>query len=1204
MLRLSLAPVVAVSAWILIAGIALAQEDPFAVGVRITTWLKPDEEQKLFKLPEGFEIQLVAAEPDIQKPLNMAFDEKGRIWLTCTVEYPYAAPLDKPGRDSIRVLEDIDGDGRFEKVSIFADGLNIPMGIYPWKGGCVAYSIPDITHFEDTDGDGKCDKRTKLYGPFDHTRDTHGMVNAMRRGFDGWVYACHGFNNDSHVKGADGHEVHLNSGNTFRFQLDGSRIEQFTHGQVNPFGMCFDELFNIFTADCHSKPLTQLIRGGYYPSFGKPHDGLGFVPPMMDHLHGSTAICGLAIYTGENFPKEYRGQFFSGNVMTSRINRNKPQYHGSTIKAVEQPDFLIGGDPWFRPVDIQIGPDGAMYVLDFYNRIIGHYEVPLPHPGRDRTSGRLWRIVYKGNDPETRPAGKPGEIDLTKMSVRELIKQLEHPNLEQRLRVQHWLVDVIGKRCMADEETVPFVLKGSVTSFVPLAWIAERFRTIAEQDLLFLGRTPVRAHQVHLMKILAERPKLDGDFRNLARLNLVRETSSNVRLNADKVFGPDPMVRFYQRAAAEALGLHPDPEDFPLLLGRLAHIQDKDPLLAIVIRMAIRNHIISVDEEHPIDVAKISKDDRSELASICVAAQSPRAGRFLVEHLIATDEPSEKTLLYLQHAARFAPKDKVSSLVDFTRQKFESDAELQARILQAIHAGLTQRGQESGTVLSSWGGDLANRLLALDDGHPIPWTSVPVDGLPPSENPWVLQQRVSQDGDKESMFFCSIVKGEQRTGIYRSAAFELPAQLSFWCAGHDGFPNVKLQGKNLVRLRDAKTHEVLANSPPPRNDTAQRIDWDLSKFITPSPQPSPKGRGSQEPRLGYIELVDGDTAGAYAWLAVGRFSVEGLNPSKRTEHLIAAADIVGKLKLQSLRPKLLELFGSNIDSTARVAIGQALVSLSPDTRAAALVAAMADPSFPADLTPKAVYAINVDHDDEYQGNLKEVMKRAPTRLQTSLAETLAGDAAGAETLIGLVKAGVASPRLLTSANVKAKLDALNSDQLAEQVAAITANLPAQSEIIDKLVIERRAAYPKATPNLEKGTALFEKHCATCHQIAGKGSVIGPQLDGIGLRGLERLVEDVLDPNRNVDVAFRTTTIRTVNGEVISGLVRREEGATLILADNKGKEISVSKDDIEEQAKGSLSLMPANVHEIVSEAEFHDLLAYLLSQKEAKEPAAK
>src|SRR5689334_3823149 len=214
--------------------------------------------------------------------------------------------------------------------------------------------------------------------------------------------------------------------------------------------MCFDELFNIFTADCHSKPIYQLLRGGYYPSFGKPDDGLGFVPPMMDHLHGSTAICGLTTYTGDNFPKEYRGNFFSGNVMTSRINRNKPEYHGSTIKAIEQPDFLSTSDPWFRPVDIHIGPDGAMYILDFYNRIIGHYEVPLPHPGRDRTSGRIWRIVYKGNAEGTKPAGKPGAIDLTKMSVKELIGQLDQPNLEQRLRVQHWLGDVVGSKCAAD----------------------------------------------------------------------------------------------------------------------------------------------------------------------------------------------------------------------------------------------------------------------------------------------------------------------------------------------------------------------------------------------------------------------------------------------------------------------------------------------------------------------------------------------------------------------------------------------------------------------------------------------------------------------------------------------------------------------------------------------------------------------------------
>src|SRR5437899_9330753 len=161
---------------------------------------------------------------------------------------------------------------------------------------------------------------------------------------------------------------------------------------------------------------------------------------MMDHLHGSTAICGLVKYSGENFPAEYRGDFYSGNVMTSRINRNKPEYHGSTIKAIEQPDFLTTGDPWFRPVDIQIGPDGAMYIADFYNRIIGHYEVPLPHPGRDRTSGRIWRIVYKGEDGKA-PRPKAPRADWTKASVQELIEDLRRPNLTVRMTATHQLVE-------------------------------------------------------------------------------------------------------------------------------------------------------------------------------------------------------------------------------------------------------------------------------------------------------------------------------------------------------------------------------------------------------------------------------------------------------------------------------------------------------------------------------------------------------------------------------------------------------------------------------------------------------------------------------------------------------------------------------------------------------------------------------------------
>jgi hypothetical protein len=124
---------------------------------------------------------------------------------------------------------------------------------------------------------------------------------------------------------------------------------------------------------------------------------MGFVPDMMSHSHGSTAICGIAYYADEKFPEPFRGRIYSGNVMTSRINCNRLERDGATVRAIEMPDFLTSDDPWFRPVDLQLGPDGALYVADFYNKIIGHYEVPLTHPERDRDSGRIWRIVWRGD---------------------------------------------------------------------------------------------------------------------------------------------------------------------------------------------------------------------------------------------------------------------------------------------------------------------------------------------------------------------------------------------------------------------------------------------------------------------------------------------------------------------------------------------------------------------------------------------------------------------------------------------------------------------------------------------------------------------------------------------------------------------------------------------------------------------------------------
>src|SRR5262245_16485830 len=172
--------------------------------IAATPFRPPADELKSLHLPPGFEAQLVASEPDIQKPINMAFDAKGRLWVTSTIEYPFPAPEGK-GRDSVKVLSDFGPDGRARKIETFANGLNIPIGVLPYKDGAIVYSIPNLWMLHDTNGAGKCDKRDVLCSGFGH-KDTHGMINGLVLGFDGWLYVCHGFANDSVAKGRDGSE--------------------------------------------------------------------------------------------------------------------------------------------------------------------------------------------------------------------------------------------------------------------------------------------------------------------------------------------------------------------------------------------------------------------------------------------------------------------------------------------------------------------------------------------------------------------------------------------------------------------------------------------------------------------------------------------------------------------------------------------------------------------------------------------------------------------------------------------------------------------------------------------------------------------------------------------------------------------------------------------------------------------------------------
>jgi len=971
----------------------------------------PEDERKALHLPPGFEIQLVAADPDIHKPLNLAFDDRGRLWVTDTVEYPYPAKAGAKPRDTVKILSEFRADGRAAKIQTFADGLNIPIGILPLPSARAAlvHSIPNISLITDDDGDGRADRREPLYGVFGH-RDTHGMTNAFTWGFDGWIYACHGYTNDSAVQGSDHRPIRMNSGNTYRMRADGSHAEYFTHGQVNPFGLAFDPLGNLYSCDCHSRPVYMLLRGAWYPSFAKPDDGIGFGPEMVSHDHGSTGIAGISYYAADQFPESYRGTVFIGNVVTNRINHDRIEWHGSSPKGIEQPDFVWSEDNWFRPVDIELGPDGALYVADFYNRIIGHYEVPLPHPGRDHERGRIWRIVYRGTEGKTAPA--PATIDRTRSAEPDLIADLRHANLAVRMSSANQIV------ARAGAETGSAVLEvmtpaHSARQRVGALWVLNRLVRLDDGLLIASASDHNRELRVHGLRVLVDRPGLTEAFEKVV---------------LDRLTDSDPFVR---RAAAEVLGAHASPDHIrPLLALRQTAAVD-DTHLIHVARMALRDQLKAVDIWSKLAGLKLSERDLRDIADVATGVHNPEAAAFLLAHLKKYHEPKDRLLRFAHHIARYGVPASMPALVGLAESAKREPA-LQLELLKMIQQG----AQERGSALDKSARTLAARLAA--------------------------------------MLLASAEPGEVMLGI--------------------------------DSVRDFDFREMQA---------------DLKKVI-------------------------------------GR---KDLAEQPRTH-----------------------------------AMG-ALTAIDPEAGLPTIVGVLNDAGAPIAMSQWAAHLLgNLDR-PQAKSALLASLPVAPERLQFAIASALVRRREGADALLQAIAAGKASARLLQERSVTINLESSGLPQVADRIAALMKGLPPADQKLKDLFAKRHDGFNAAKVEPAEGVAVFEKHCAICHQLGGKGAKVGPQLDGIGSRGLDRLMEDLLDPNRNIDQTFRATNLALDNGQILSGLLLREEGQVLIVADAQGKEIRVPKSSVEERTTSPLSPMPANLTDQIPENDFYKLLAYLLTKRE-------
>ncbi len=392
---------------------AFAQvETNFHGRIHITT---PEEEIKTFTLPEGYAINLFASEvefPALEDPVAMTFDAKGRLWVTVMPSYPMYLPGRKPN-DKVLIFDDANGDGKADKCTVFADGLHVPTGIELGDGGVYLSQMPNLMFLKDTDGDDRADTRELIMHGFD-TADSHHAMHAYTWDPGGALYWQEGTFHHSQVETPYGPQRVKEAG-IFRWEPRTKKFDIFvSYGFANPWGHYVDAWGQNFVADASGGANYYGTAFSGQVVYPQKHGGMKQFFPMQWR-----PTCGCELVYSRHFPHETQGDYLLNNdIGFQGILRYRVKEDGSGFAGAAVEPLLRSSDPNFRPIALQFGPDGALYVVDWFNPLIGHMQHSLRDPNRDHTHGRIWRITYPRRPLVDRPkiagATVPELLDLLK----------------------------------------------------------------------------------------------------------------------------------------------------------------------------------------------------------------------------------------------------------------------------------------------------------------------------------------------------------------------------------------------------------------------------------------------------------------------------------------------------------------------------------------------------------------------------------------------------------------------------------------------------------------------------------------------------------------------------------------------------------------------------------------------------------------------
>jgi putative membrane-bound dehydrogenase-like protein len=1196
------------------APLLLAAEDK--PGVKFLT---PTEAIAKMTYPEGFQVVPFAAEPEIVQPFAFTFDDRGRVWLCENMNYETRGSdsFDEGPKGRIVILEDTDGDGRMDVKKLFADKLFFPTGIAFGFGGVWVGSPPNLLFIPDRNGDDIPDAEAEIVLDGWGRQDRHETMNSFMWGPDGWLYGLHGVFTHSKVGKPgtpDAERVPINAG-VWRYHPTRMTFEVFAWGTSNPWGMDFDAHGQVFITACVIPHLWHMIQGGRYHR----HAGKHFNPhiyndikTIADHRHAS-AHGGARFYLADQFPEAYRGRLFMCNIHEHGVLTDVITRRGSGFSGAHGDSFSMANDKQWLGFNMELGPDGSMYVLDWHDEDICGRKVI------HRDTGRLWRISYGD--------AKNPAFNLADQSVDALAKLAVEATNEWHSRQARRILQERHAAGAIKEEVRAAMHRNLVERLKGETPVAQKLRALWTLHItggssgrlldLLLGH-PEEYVRAWAIQLLAE----DGEV-SAAVLGkwvaMARDDAS-------------PVVRLYLASAVQRI---PEAVGWPILENLALHETDRDDHNLPLMYWYALEPLVMSDPTRAIDLAGKTKIDMlaqyvaRRISSEVVPFKAAAPDDKFIKALPSDSVSDEGLRLHLSVEA-LAPESS-------TVERWGDVAQTQEAARPVLHQNLAGRkamvfdGEDDYFELahrdelafsdtndftlaawvypeaenSGWRGVVTK---ARDGGpwyglwiHGKQWRSGASKGPtlhgPDAKSGWEHVAIVQQAGalrmyvDGYLAKTGGAVEGSGKGGLWIGGA----ASTKEFFRG--GINEVRIYGRALSagEVSYLADHPVAVLSEPskpkvPANDFSTLIGM-LGQMSEPRLQTAMLS-GIREGLAGNSNVAVPDS-----WSGV--FETLSRSPNA---HVVRAAEELGVLFGDE--PALAKVRKAMLNADQSVDERRKAIETLVQRRAKGLAADLHPLLDHAELRDVTLRALTVVPD---KTTPSEILKRysgfSPSE-KLHAVNTLAVRAESGLALLGAIESK-AIPRTDVNPAAARQLANLGDAAVSKKLAAVWGSIrpkQARNEIREHYEkILKQGAIAKA--DLVKGRIVYQNLCGQCHRLHDAGGKLAPDLTGSDRRNLTYILDNVLDPNADIGKDYEYTTFTLEDSRVLLGVVVGETDNAVTINTLEGA-VTVAKGGLKKREQLPVSMMPEGLFQTLTDEAVRDLVRYLQSDAQVPLPPEK